>query len=74
MIAGAIVGLGPSQDSPDFTPAMRQAAANLPLRWVLADKCYEAELNHAMCRGQLGIRSTVIPNSPRYAPAPPKGQ
>lgn len=73
LIAGAVVGLGPSQDSPDFTPAMRQAAGNLrPVR-VLADKGYDAEHNHALCRRELGIRSTAIPINRRNAKGPPLG-
>jgi hypothetical protein len=74
LIVGAVVGLGPSQDSPDFIPAMRQAAANLRPRRVLADKAYDAEHNHALCRVELGIRSTAIPINPRSAYGPPKGR
>ena len=61
LIVGAVAARGPSQDSPDFPAAMRQAAANLQPRRVLADKGYDAEHNHALCRRELGIRSTVIP-------------
>jgi hypothetical protein len=34
---GAVPGVGPSQDSPDFTPAMRQAAALAGIDTALAD-------------------------------------
>jgi len=61
LIAGVVTGRGPSQDSPQFTEAMRQASANLRPRRVVADKGYDAEHNHALCRRELGIRSTVIP-------------
>jgi hypothetical protein len=61
LLAGAVVGRGPSQDSPAFTPAMRQAAGNLHLDRVLGDKGYDAEHNHRLCREELGIRSTIIP-------------
>jgi hypothetical protein len=37
LIIGAVTGIGPSQDSPDFTPALRQAAAIIALDTVLAD-------------------------------------
>lgn len=74
LIVGATAGRGPSQDSPDFTPAMRQAAANLRPKRVLADKGYDAEHNHALCREELGIRSTAIPINNRNATAPPKGR
>jgi hypothetical protein len=74
LIVGAVAGLGPSQDSPDFIPAMRQAAVNLRPRRLLADKAYDAEHNHVLCRVELGIRSTVIPINPRGGYGPPKGQ
>jgi hypothetical protein len=74
LIVGAVAGLGPSQDSPDFIPAMRQAATNLRPRRLLADKAYDAEHNHVLCRVELGIRSTVIPINPRGAYGPPKGR
>jgi hypothetical protein len=65
LIAGAVVGRGPSQDSPEFTPAMRQATANLHANRVLGDKGYDAEHNHRLCREELSIRSTVIPINKR---------
>jgi hypothetical protein len=37
LIIGAVTGVGPSQDSPDFTSALRQAAALVTLSTVLAD-------------------------------------
>lgn len=60
LILGVVTSRGPSQDSPQFPEAMRQAAANLKLTRVLADKAYDAEHNHALCRRELGIRSTAI--------------
>ncbi len=57
----ADVCLGPCVDSPQFGAAVRQAVANQPIRRLLGDKGYDAEHNHALCRDQLGIRSTVIP-------------
>jgi Transposase DDE domain len=74
LIVGAVAARGPSQDSPDFPDAVRQAAANLRPRRLLADKGYDAEHNHVLCRQELGIRSTVIPLNPRNAPGPPKGR
>jgi len=67
LITGVVVGFGPTQDSPQFAPAARQATHNLkPIR-VLADKGYDAEHNHVLCRQELGIRSTAIPINPRSA-------
>jgi Transposase DDE domain len=74
LIVGAVATRGPSQDSSDFPAAVRQAAANLQPRRLLGDKGYDAEHNHALCRQELGIRSTVIPLNPRNASGPPKGR
>ena len=65
LIAGIVTSRGPSQDSPEFAEAMRQAASNFRARRVVADKGYDAEHNHALCRRELGIPSTVIPLNPR---------
>lgn len=60
LILGAVPGTGPSQDSPDFTPAVRQAAALLALDTALADAGYDAEHNHRLCREECGMRHSVI--------------
>ena len=60
LILGAVPGVGPSQDSPDFTPAMRQAAALIRIDTALGDAGYDAEHNRRLCREDLGIRQTVI--------------
>ena len=52
--------MGPCQDSPQFPPVVRDAAARQPIGQLLADKGYDAEHNHALCREQLGIPSTII--------------
>jgi hypothetical protein len=57
----ANVCMGPCQDSPQFSPVMRQAAMRHSIREVLGDKGYDAEHNHRVCREELGIPSTVIP-------------
>ena len=67
LIAGVVVRRGPTQDSPQLPEAMRQAAEHLNLVRVLADKGYDAEHNHVLCRRELGIRSTAIPINPRSA-------
>jgi hypothetical protein len=61
LILGAVPGVGPSQDSPDFTPAMRQAAALIRIDTALGDAGYDAEHNHRLCREDLDVRQTVIP-------------
>ena len=65
LILGAVTGTGPTQDSPAFAPAMRQAAALLGLDTVLADAAYDAEHNHRLCREALGVRRSVIALNPR---------
>jgi IS5 family transposase len=52
--------LGPCQDSPQFLPVIREAAANSDIAQVLADKGYDAEHDHARCREELKIPSSII--------------
>jgi hypothetical protein len=65
LIAGAVTGRGPTQDSPEFPPAMRQAAAVLAMHTALADAGYDAEHNHRLCREELGLRQALIQLNPR---------
>jgi transposase len=65
LILGAMPGVGPSQASPDFSPAMRQAAALARIDTALADAGYDAEHNHRLCRDELSVRQTVIRLNPR---------
>lgn len=64
LIVGAVTGTGPSQDSPYLPPAMEQAAQNVKPHRLLADKAFDAEHNHVLCR-QLGVKSLAIPINPR---------
>ena len=64
LIVGAVPGVGPRQDSPDFIPAMRQAAKLISFDTALADAGYDAEHNHRLCRDELGLRRTVIALNP----------
>lgn len=59
--AGATLSNGPSGDSSQFAPCLRQACRRLPIARLLADAGYDAEHNHRLAREELGIRSTVIP-------------
>jgi transposase len=65
LIAGAVPGVGPSQDSPDFAPAVRQAAALVASDAALADAGYDAEHDHRLCHQELGMRQAVIAFNPR---------
>jgi hypothetical protein len=64
-LASATVSTGPSNDSPQFAPALKRAG--LLVRWdrVLGDAAFDSEENHRLCREDLGVRSTVIPINPR---------
>ena len=59
--AGATVATGPSNDSPQFRPAVAQASLVIAWDRVLADAAFDSEENHRCCRQDHGIRSTVIP-------------
>ena len=52
--------MGPCQDSPQFAPTMRDAAQRQPLSLVLADKGYDSEASHRLCREELGADTTII--------------
>lgn len=58
LIAAAIPNTGPSNDSPDFRPAVRQAAAHIRFRRLLADSAYDAEKNHEACQA-LGVKALI---------------
>jgi Transposase DDE domain len=61
LVVGALATIGPSQDSPQFPPVVRQAVRHLSyIDRLLADAGYDGEHNHALARERLGIRSTVI--------------
>ncbi len=60
LMLAAVPGLGPSQDSPDFTPAMCQASKHVAFHTVLGDAGYDAEHNHRLCREELGVVQTLI--------------
>lgn len=73
-LAGATVTVGPTNDSPQFTPVMTFAA--LAVRWdrVLADAAFDSEAHHRFARESLGIRSSVIPVNTRGHGGPPRGR
>jgi hypothetical protein len=57
----ATVSLGPSNDSPQFRPALQQACLIVSWDRVLGDAAFDSEDNHRLAREELGVRSTVIP-------------
>jgi transposase len=65
LILAIVSGHGPGNDAPYFPAAIRQAAQRRALFSVSADKAYDAEAFHALCREELGARKTAIPVNPR---------
>ena len=61
----ATVSTGPSNDGPQFAPAMKRAALFVSWDRVLGDAAFDSEANHRLCREELGVRSTVIPINKR---------
>ncbi len=72
LVGGVVVTSGPSQDSPQFPAAVRQAAQQVRWDRIIADTAYDGEHNHRLCREELGIRSTVIPLNRRRTRRWPK--
>lgn len=60
LILGAMPGVGPSQDSPGFAPALRQAAGLVAIDTASGDAGYDAEQNLRLCREELEVRRIVI--------------
>ena len=60
LIAGALIGKGPSTDCHNLEPAVEQALDNMSIDTLLADCGYDSELNHRLCRERFGINSPVI--------------
>ena len=74
LFAGCIVTRGPSNDSPQFAPAVIQASKFVQFDLLIADAAYDGEHNHRLCREQLGIVETIIPLNKRRSRKWPKGK
>jgi hypothetical protein len=72
-LAGATVTTGPSNDSPQFRPVLTLASRAVGWDRVLADAAFDSEAHHAYARGDLGIRSSVIPINTRGHAGTPAG-
>ncbi len=72
-LAGATVTTGPSNDSPQFRPVPTLASVAVGWDRVLADAAFDSEAHHAYARGDLGIRSSVIPVNTRGRTGTPSG-
>jgi len=74
LFAGCIVTRGPSNDSPEFAPAVIQASKFVHFDLLMADAAYDSEHNHRLCREQLGIVETIIPLNKRRSKKWPKSK
>ena len=74
LFAGCIVTRGPSNDSPQFAPAIIQASRFVQFDQLLSDAAYDGEHNHQLCREELGICKTVIPLNKRRSRKWPKSK
>jgi len=72
LFAGCIVTRGPSNDPPQFAPAMIQASQFVQFDRLLADAAFDGEHNHQLCREELGIVETIIPLNRRRSRKWPK--
>jgi transposase len=59
--AAARVGVGPSNDAPDFAGVVCAGSASVRWACVMADAAYDSEAHHRLCRETLGIERTIIP-------------
>ena len=72
LFAGCIVTRGPSNDSPQFIPVMKQAAEGIHFTTALADAAYDGEHNHRYCRQEQHMEQTMIPLNRRRGQKWPK--
>ena len=74
LFVSAVASQGPSNDSPQFPEAVKQAAENINFDRLLADAAYDGEHNHQLCREELGITETMIPLNKRRSRKWPKSK
>jgi len=60
----AQVSQGPSNDAPEFGPTLLDGSLRVNWDRILADKAYDSEAHHQLCR-DVGIRSSVVPINSR---------
>ena len=74
LFAACMVTRGPSNDSPQFAPAILQASKFVNFEALVADAAYDGEHNHRLCREGLGIKKTLIPLNKRRTRKWPKSR
>lgn len=74
LFGACIVTCGPSNDSPQFAPAVLQADKFVHFDSLAADAAYDGEHNHRLCREDIGISKTMIPLNKRRSRKWPKSK
>ena len=67
-------GKGPYPDVGEFEGLIRQAAARVKLKTVLADAGYDSESNHQFAREEMELRTVIPPKHGRPSNKPAKGK
>ena len=67
-------GKGPYPDVGEFEGLIRQAAARVKLKTVLADAGYDSESNHEFAREEMALRTVIPPKHGRPTDKPAKGK
>ena len=73
LIVAAEPSLGPSNDSPAFPEAIRQASRHIRFTWIFADAGSDAEKNHVACE-ELGIKALIKLNKRWFGRKWPKSR
>lgn len=78
LVLSARAATGVGADHPHFGPVVRDARGRVPHRsfTVAADAGFDSEPIHALCRGEMGLRSLIPPEigRPRKDGGPPAGR
>jgi len=74
LFAALVVSEGPSQDSPRFPEALRQACGHLRIDRLLGGAGYDGKPNHQLAREKLGVRSMIISVNKRNTRKWPRGK
>jgi len=67
-------GKGPCPDVNEFEGLIRQAAARVKLKTVLADAGYDSESNHRFGREEMSLRTIIPPKHGRPTEKPARGR
>ena len=67
MLLAQRVRPGPAGDFRDLVPLASKAADVMPYDQLMADACYDSEVNHRFCREQLGVDSLIPAKKRRSA-------